>query len=543
MKKFIECAFIAITAVFFFAARATADGPADCTNIKTKNGPVTGVDNRGVCEYKGVPYAAPPVGELRFRLPQPPEPWTETLLADKFGPDCYQTPMVALGGSSNPIGSEDCLYLNVWAHKRAAKEKKPVMMFIHGGGFQHGSGAMDTYYGARLAATGDVIVVTINYRLGSFGFYMHPTLTEPDGSLEGNYGVYDQIAALKWIRDNIAAFGGDPDNVTIFGESAGGMSIGLLLVSPVAEGLFRKAIIESGPVFLVNKTIEETLPLGESLAPDLGCTDPATIAECLRSAPAKDVLDKLTGALVFLENPGAKKKFPSEPLIGGKLIPESPFTIFREGKYNKDVPVIIGSNKDEFSFFAQKEKLDTTEDFNAKIQQDVAKMKDIIGVNVINDSILDFYKPEDYASPKKAYIDLMGDMAFTCMTRTLANLLSDHGTPVYLYRFAYEPKGIEMLGDWGAFHGSELPFVFGNMTFLGIKFPYAENKKVSKKIRALWAGFAHTGVPSTGSSPAWPRYDRQKQGYMDLASEIKPGQGFKKDQCVTFEKTLLPLFK
>lgn len=544
MKRFAFMACVCALMVLGCAKWSSADGPGDCINIATDKGPVTGVDNKGVCEYKGIPFAAPPVGELRFRLPQPHAPWTAPLVADKFSAECYQTPMVAVLGKDNPTGSEDCLYLNVWASQKAAAEKKPVMMFLHGGGFEHGSGIMDTYHGARMAATGDVVVVTINYRLGPFGFFMHPALTEPDGSLEGNYGIYDQVAALKWIQTNIASFGGDPGNVTIFGESAGGMSVGMLLISPLTDGMFHRAIIESGPVFIIGKTIKDMLPVGEAMAEDFGCKDPATVAACLRAAPASDILLNLKTGLMFLSDPNSKKKkFPAEPLAGGKLIPDTPLAMFMSGRYKKDIPVIIGSNRDEFSFFMQSKKLGTREQFDAAVAEDIKKMQDIFGVNVFSDELLKFYDPDNYETPKKAYADLMGDMAFTCPTRSLANIMAGHGTPVYLYHFVHVPEGVSMLGDLGAFHGSELPFVFGNMTFLGIKFPSSNNKKVSKKILGLWTGFAHTGVPSFEDAPAWPPYDADKQSYMKLELDMAAGTGFKKDRCAVFEQYLSTVFK
>jgi para-nitrobenzyl esterase len=541
-KHLAQTLFGALLLACLCAAPALA-GAADCTGISTDKGPVTGVDNKGVCEYKGIPFAAPPVGDLRFRLPRPAAPWAEPLMADTFRAECYQTPMVDLGANKKPTGDEDCLYLNIWAPTKDIDAKKPVMLFIHGGGFQHGSGIMDTYYGARLAATGDVVVVTINYRLGPFGFFLHPALADPDGSNEGNYGMYDQVQAMKWVQANIASFGGDPGNVTLFGESAGGMSIAMHLTSPLAKGLFQKAIIESGPVFLLSKTIGELMPVGQAIAENLGCTDPAAAAECLRTLPAEDILLKVKSGIMFLDTPGSTEKFPSEPLAGGKLYPMTAAAAFRSGNFQKDIPVIIGTNKDEASFFVFNDKLDTRADFDAKLAKDTSKMEAIMGTSVMDQTILDFYDPDKYETPRKAYAELMGDMAFACPTRINASQMASQGAPVFLYHFTHEPEGVEMLGDWGAFHGSELPFVFGNMTFLGMKFPYANNKKVSRKVMGLWAGFAHTGVPSYEDAPAWPPYDPDKQAYMELSLDMKAGAAFKKDRCEAFQKVLGDLFK
>ena len=254
-------------------------------NVQTTEGMVEGVTQNGITSFLGIPYAAPPVGDLRWRAPQPPSPHATRLIADLFGHDCMQNAMGRPG--AQPV-SEDCLYLNVWVRASPKAHNLPVMVFVHGGGFNVGSGAESKYDGSSLARRG-VILVTFNYRLGKFGFFAHPALTKenPDGPL-GNYQVLDQIAALKWVRRNIASFGGDPDNITLFGESSGGVSVTFLMSSPLAKGLFAKAIIESGVRRFSMKPIDKAEMDGKAAAEKWGVRGDDVSA--LRRVPAKTIL-------------------------------------------------------------------------------------------------------------------------------------------------------------------------------------------------------------------------------------------------------------
>ncbi|MEW6200622.1 MAG: carboxylesterase family protein, partial [bacterium] len=297
---------------------ALADGLSDCKNIQTDKGKVTGVldEKNGLCVYKGVPYAAPPLGNLRFALPQEHAPWSDTLTADRYSNECPQFP-ITLMETNKVTGSEDCLYLNIWQPLTAADSPLPVMVFIHGGGFVSGSGNQDWYEGSDLASFGNVIAVTFNYRLNVLGFLVHPALRDQNGNA-GNYGIYDQIAALQWVQRNIGSFGGDPQNVTIFGESAGGMSVGIHLASPLSKGLFNKAIIESGPVFMLNKTAEEEEKIGIKIAEKAGCKDPATVADCLRALDARKFVRTARPVLGFASDAEHKEGFPFHPVVDGK---------------------------------------------------------------------------------------------------------------------------------------------------------------------------------------------------------------------------------
>ena len=518
-----------------FAAPALA-GAADCTEVATESGPISGEANKNICMYKGVPFAAPPVGELRWALPQKHAAWSEPLQTVEYKGPCMQFPM--LGKSETTIeGVEDCLYLNVWQPKEASEKAMPVMVFLHGGGFMHGSGHMDPHDGLRLSAMGDVIVVTINYRLGPFGFMAHPALRDDQGRT-GNYGLYDQAAALQWVHDNIANFGGDPDNVTLFGESAGGMSVGMHLISPISKGLFHRAIIESGPILLLNRSVDSVAAAAENAAARAGCGDPATAAQCLRALPAEEVVKKLKGGIVFITD--LSDKIPLEPLYGTEFVPDTPYKMFRDGKY-ADVPIIMGTNKDEASFFVQGRTIKTMEDYQREVDNNAKKLGDSLGLDLFSNDFLTFYDPANFDSPKQAFSELVGDSGFNCSTRMLADLMAANGTTLYLYHFTKVPT--PAMADWGAFHGAELPFVFGKFAFLNMKFSTPSNKRASQKIIGLWSSFARDGVPSADDVPAWPKYNATTQPMMELDENMAVLENFKTDRCKVYENILTEAFE
>jgi len=291
------------------------------------------------CVYRGIPFAEPPVGERRLRRPEPPAPRQGAFEANKFGPACVQEESFLNGGKAEAYG-EDCLYLNVW---RPAKSGKfPVMVWIYGGGFVGGAGSFDIYDGAHLASRKDVVVVTFNYRLGAFGFFALPELKaeDPKGST-GNYGILDQVRALEWVRDNIGAFGGDPDNVTVFGQSAGGMSICALLVSPEAKGLFLRAMIMSGPCRLMTE-LEDGYAKSRELVKTMGC-DGSDLLSCLRKKPAK-AFEQKSGNDLF------QGGVAWSPTVDGAVLPAMPVKMIQEGNYQK-VPVIISTTRDELRVY------------------------------------------------------------------------------------------------------------------------------------------------------------------------------------------------
>ena len=508
----------------------------DCSNIATDKGSISGVLDKesGVCSYKGVPYAAPPAGALRFSNPREHDAWARTLAADKYQNSCLQFPMMSGGSDSTIEGDEDCLYLNVWHRAGAPDALRPVMVFIHGGGFIYGSGHMDPNEGTKLSQFGDVVVVTINYRLGPFGFLVHPALRDAEGHI-GNYGLYDQTFALKWVNKNIAAFGGDPNNVTIFGESAGGMSVGMHIISPVSKGLFHKAIIESAPVVLITKDVARMEQIGIKAAEKAGCGDPSLAAQCLRDMPAADILKSMRGGILFVNDP--ETTIPFEPVIGEAFLPDNPLKMFRDGRYPTDMPVILGTNKDEASYFVAGRSINSAADFDKEAHSDAEKIHNALQADVFSGDFLALYAVNAYDTPKKAYSDLVCDVGFTCPTRLLADLLSQNSTPTYLYYFTKTPT--PAVKDWGAFHGAELPFVFGNFQFLNMKFPTKGNKALAKKVIQLWTSFARTGTPAAEEAPAWPAYEALAQPYLILDEEITTGTKLKFDRCRLFEDVIM----
>jgi para-nitrobenzyl esterase len=542
MKKKIEAfvfiAAFAIAATFAFSTRAAA-GAADCKDIHTDKGKVSGVldEKGGVCGYKGIPYAAPPVGELRFALPREHAPWTDTLEAVKFGNECIQNPM-SLTPSKKVVGNEDCLYLNVWSKADAAEKPKPVMVFIHGGGFIYGSADWTIYDGVNLAANGDVVIVTINYRLGAFGFLAHPALRDPAG-FEGNYGMHDQIASLRWVKKNIAAFGGDPNNVTIFGESAGGISVGILLVTPAARGLFQKAIVESGPINLFIGEKAKTEADGEKIASMLGCGegDAAAVAACLRKVSPETIMEKAPPGIKFLAEGSGNYMF--SPVIDGFLIPDNPAALLAKGDFAKDVPIIIGSNTDEASFFTSSKDIKTPEDYKNNLTVDARHISDAFGIQIDPEGTVAMYPAGSYASPKQAYNAIVRDLAFTCPSRAVARTVAGYEpNNIYLYIFGKAPDERGILANWGAFHGSELAFVFRNFDFMGIKFASKNNSILSKKIMAYWSAFAHNGKPEVAGLPAWNAFDPKKGNYLYLDMDIKEGLNYQGRECDFLEKFL-----
>lgn len=529
-------------AISFATASGAAVCDADNSTVATSRGPVKGAlnDKAGVCSFKGIPFAAPPVGDLRFTMPQPHEPWTEPLDATKYGEQCIQHPM-SLIPSTKLTGSEDCLFLNVWAPAGASPdEPRQVLFFIHGGGFIYGSGAQDMYEGERLAGMKNVVVVTTNYRLAAFGFMAHPALKDSEGRI-GNYGMYDQIEALKWVKENIKNFGGDPNNVTIFGESAGGMSVGALLVAPPAKGLFHRAVIESGPVVVLNTTLEKAIADGMKGAANLGCDDEATAAACLRGLSPEKIMNGIPPTIAFIQRNEVEGAFQYMPTAETEFLPELPIILLSKGLFDKNVPVIMGTNRDEASYFTSSIKIETEQDFNEVFADYSKVIKKNFDIDALTEDLKQFYPMDMYETPKKAFNDVFCDIAFTCPTRLLANMMTEQGGTVYLYHFIKPPQEEGMMKDWGAFHGAELPFIFGNFTFMGIKFSSSENKTLASKVMSLWTSFADGGIPIADGQPEWPVYDPATAPYLEIGNELLIKNAFKKERCDYLQGQILKL--
>lgn len=443
--------------------------PAAAQQVQTEAGPVRGVSAEGTTAFRGIPYAAPPVGDLRWRPPAPPVHWTAPRDAREAGSDCMQNAMPGVTTSGQPV-SEDCLFLNVWTPKASAGAKLPVMVWIHGGGFVSGSGALAETDGARLAARG-VVVVSFNYRLGRFGFFAHPALSAEGRG--GNYGLMDQIAALAWVKRNIAGFGGDPANVTIFGESAGGESVLRLMGAPAARGLFARAISASGGGRDHWPALSEAEAKGSTFAVAAGASD----ARSLRALPASVVL----GGINMLNKEDARY---SGPITDGELVPEDVARIFAAGREAR-VPLIIGNNDDELGFVPTA----LLPMVNGPVLAAFGKGADAVKAS--------------YASPDKAARHLAGDAMFTEPALAMARWHAATGAPTWLYRFGYVAEGKRKEGV-GAGHATDVIFQFDNLAKGDAK-PTAADTAVAGQIADYWTGFAATGDPNRTGLPRWGR--------------------------------------
>ncbi|WP_337173013.1 carboxylesterase family protein [Paludisphaera sp.] len=469
--------------------------------VETRLGTVEGSANpAGVRAFLGIPFAEPPVGDLRWRAPRPARPWEGVRQAKSFAPGPVQNVVLAMVTGSPPIFSEDCLYLNVWTPAKPPGEKLPVMAWIHGGGFIIGSTGTPAYDGARLAEKG-VVVVSIAYRLGALGFLSHPELGREADGLSGNYGLRDQIAGLEWVRDNIAAFGGDPGNVTAFGESAGAISVSMLAASPRARGLFHRAIAQSGGSFAPPRLAEEG---GQTMRP-------LKIAE----EEGKAYLDGLGAA----DLAAARALPPSEflkdrrwwwPVVDGDVIPGDQHDLYRAGRFN-DTPILIGTNSDEGAMFVRPGPSTAPEAF-AKTVRD--------GYGDLADVILAAYP---HATPDEAFRsskDLFRDSIFAWNAWAWARLQSEKGSNrAFVYYFDRRAAGSD-----GASHAAEIPFVFRNLGILGGFFgrPSPEDVAASELISDYWVQFAKSGDPNRPGLPEWPPFSASDPRYLHLDSAPTP---------------------
>ncbi len=456
--------------------------------------------------FKGVPYARPPVGDLRWRPPQPPEKWDGVRPAMAFGPRCVQPDRVhnAIGYFGPETQSEDCLYLNVWT-AGVPGDKRPVMVWFHGGGFLVGSGALPFSNGDRLARAG-VVVVTVNYRLGRLGFLAHAQLSaEQPHRTSGNYGILDQIASLRWVRDNIAAFGGDPERVTIFGQSAGSSSVSTLMASPLAKGLFHRAIGQSGGAFFAS--ILRTMPQAEAAGADFARAIGASGIEELRQRPAREI------QFVIPEDNCALNEFydSSHPkgidrangwsIVDGHVLKDFPLDVFTRREHN-DVPLVTGATADEGS---TQPPAATIAEFQSRARANYGPLAE---------TFLKLFPAENPEQLEQSSRRSVGTRVFNWENWTWANLQFQFGrAPVYFYHFAHVPPKPIMPGDGdlsrdiGAFHTAEIPYVF--QTLECRPWPWRDiDREVSRVLSAYWVNFAGTGDPNAVGLPSWPRYDK-----------------------------------
>ena len=470
---------------------------AQSPTTSTESGAISGIRKDGLSVYKGVPFAAPPVGDLRWRPPVPVTSWTGTRKTDAFAPACMQTG-VSMPGETPPAVSEDCLYLNIWTPAKSAQEHLPVIVWIYGGGYINGSASMPLYWGDRLARKG-VIVVTIAYRLGPLGFLAHPELTrESPHHSSGNYGLMDQVAALEWIQRNIAAFGGNPKNVTIAGQSSGAMSVSVLMASPLAKGLFQRAIGESGGLFEPLQLAPKYLLAnaerdGEKYAVSLG----ATSLHQLRRLPA----NQLSG------NAGGIVHTVIEPY----LLPVSPYEAFASGQQN-DVPLLIGSNAEEARALTDVTHVKATT-FDRDIEHSFGQLPA---------PLIAAYPHSTDEEARQARLDLERDLRFGWDMWAWARLQAGTGkNPVYYYSFRQKPPfpAGSVYEGWGASHFAELWYVFDHLNQEPWRWSEAD-RKVAEEMSSYWVNFARSGNPNGPSLPSWPAFTNADSKVLEIGDPI-----------------------
>jgi len=467
----------------------------EAVTIETANGKLVGSRKDGVLSFKGIPYAAPPVGPLRWRMPEPATPWPGVRDATVFARICPQAPsqLESLLGAAIAKQSEDCLYLNVWT-QGCDDAKRPVMVWIHGGGFILGAGSQGIYNGKYLAAR-DVVVVTINYRLGAFGFLDMADAT--DGKLPGtgNEGLGDQILALDWVKRNIAVFGGDPDNVTIFGESAGGMSIGALLACAPAQGLFQKAIPQSGAAHIGHDR-ERAARAGRAILDEMGVGDVSRALEVPHGAIIKAQIAVLAESREG-KDPHKLGRLPFQPVIDGTFLPVAPIDAIRAGSA-EGIPILTGTMREEWKLFSA---------VDPRLRLMGAKGFAARATRLAKEHAPDVLAAYNDGSPFERFNAMMTDKSFTVPAIRLAEAQAPRA-PVYVYRFDWRSRFLG--GIMGSCHALELAFVFGTHrekllgTFFGTG-PVAE--ALSRATIDAWTAFARTSDPSTPTTGPWPRYD------------------------------------
>jgi para-nitrobenzyl esterase len=466
--------------------------------VQVTGGKLEGVVKDGVASFKGIPFAAPPVGESRWKPPQPVKPWSGVRKADAFGPAPMQNRAASMlmGGWSRV--SEDCLYLNVWTPAKRADEKLPVMVWIYGGGFMIGMTSVPVYDGTKLAQKG-VVLVSLAYRVGPFGFLAHPELSRESGKGSGCYGLEDQVAALRWVKENIAQFGGDPSRVTIFGESAGGWSVSLLTVVPAAAGLFQRAIAESGSAMAPSGK-EHSLAVaedsGKKFLGEVGATD-------LKSGRALSADQIQKGVKGFLAQ--------FWPVVDGDVLPGDPYELFEAGKFN-DTPILIGFNSDEGALFVP-------------IWKNRQSFEDTVSdyFSPKGESVLKAYPHSTPAEIYKSSREIIGDAWMAWPTRAWAKLQSSKGRhPAFVYYFGHRPTA----SSEGAIHGAELAYVFRNLNaWAGAPSPpLPVDVALSELMSSYWVNFARSGDPNGAGLPSWPAFDEKEMKTMvfDQATSARP---------------------
>ena len=505
MRSFFSCLFICS---FILNGQ-------DKIQVSTTKGIIEGhwtAREKTVAVFKGIPYAKSTVGLQRWKPPVQVSDWDGVFDASVFGPSCPQKNASQFWKESNALMNEDCLRLNIWTNNLNSNEKKPVMVYIHGGGLNTGNSHVYTQNGTAFAKQ-DVVLVTINYRLGVLGYLAHPLLSkESANAISGNYGFLDQLMALQWIQDHIAQFGGDPDNVTLFGESAGGTSVAVLAASPLSEGLIHKAIIQSPWMYGYITSMGEPnvvylnkdgmgYPSSENYGVEWinkqGFKNPKKAFEMLRMVSFDSILIQ-------------DDYYKTKVTIDGYVLDSHPELIFMEGKQN-DIPMIIGSNKDEGTFFHY---VPGFEDLSGFINE----LKPFFNEDA--EAIATHYFETLSSTVKDIGIAFIGDSWFIEPANQLAYGNAKNNNPTYQYQFSFVSPGYEWLG---ATHAAEIIYVFGNLNTKATQ----DQLAVSNKMIQYWVQFAKTGNPNNKGLPLWPEYNIETQSFLDINVETKTSQRLK----------------
>ena len=511
------------TALFLLAMTSGCSQPAesvtptDALTVQTQTGLLHGKLEGNSRVFLGIPYAASPAGEMRWRAPLPALEWEGLREAAEFGPSCMQ----AAKNRNNPQ-SEDCLFLNVWAPAASPEKLRPVLVWIHGGGFTVGSGSIPMLNGLRLSEAGDIVVVNFNYRLGALGFYASPAL-DAESSLHssGAFGLLDQVAALQWVRDNISAFRDDPTQVTLGGYSAGAMSVCYHLASPKSRGLFKRAIIQSGVCNRETPSLHQYEESWAGFAADLGCDDTADALACLRSKDPQEVMkaaksagDPKPGGMMFQDMP---VEWRQPPAIDGDFLTE-PAAAALEKKGLPIAEAIVGATANEGAEFPG--------DFVPTDEQGyIDALTRRYGSRV--SQVAQQYPLSAYASPKEALGRVVGDELFYCQALFTAERLRNAGVKVFLYRFERPLQNLrERFGD-EAFHTSDQPYLFGNDYLNAELLP--TDRSYGESVMKYWTRFIRSGDTNAKGEPVWP--DFGQSAFMTFGEELKPGTDFGGAEC------------